>query len=216
MTSEFNPFYDKWRAIHLKDSSLFIYSAYYDGRKRSHSAKEGNDPVVRINVLAPKEFLKKNKNTVCLVKSKNGDIFTVRIGVILLLEHFNLKWSSYFVNCKLTQIITRKLFNTNETNSIHFSNQINQDDITFVTLINQSGPHNFTEMEDSELQVHQSQDSAAKNLHIYSNSSIKLNKLAICIKPIYNYWNRAIWLVEFLELYRILGEFTYLFGDILS
>ena len=193
-----------------------MYSAYYDGRNRSHSAKEGNDPVVRINVLAPKEFLKKKKNTLCLVKSKNGNIFTVRIHVIQLLEHFNMKWSSYFVNCKLNQVITRKLSHTNETNSIPFSNQIVQDDVTFVTLINQTDPNNFTKMVDSELQVHQRQGSAAKSTHIYLNSSTKLNKLAICIKPIYRDWNRAIWLVEFFEMYRILGEFSYLFVNVFS
>ena len=77
--------------MELNDSSIYAYSAYYDDRKRLTSAKEGDDPIVRINVLAPKEFKYKNKNTLCLVKLTNGRIFMVNVHVVQILEHFGIQ-----------------------------------------------------------------------------------------------------------------------------
>ena len=30
-------------------------------------------------------------------------------------------------------------------------------------------------------------------------------KMALCVKPFHNGWNKALWLVEFLEMYKLLG-----------
>ena len=221
MKSPFNQFNDRWRFNHLQDTELYVYSAYYDDRKRSLSAKEGNYPVVRINVLAPKEFKVKNKNTVCVVKLKDGTIFTLRIHVIQLLEHFNMKWCSYFVNCKLTETITRKLPTKNQTMSAF--NKIEKDNISSVSLINQDlkyyniiGNYNFSNPLPGELEVYKSQVPNHKDSNIEKNLVSDLNTLAICVKPVYLNWNRAIWLVEFFEMYRLLGKNQHVFQELFN
>ena len=37
--------------------------------------------------------------------------------------------------------------------------------------------------------------------------------MAVCIKPIYGHWNRALWLVEFIEFYKLLGASHFVFHD---
>ena len=39
------------------------------------------------------------------------------------------------------------------------------------------------------------------------------NKLttALCVKPLHNSFNRAVWLVEFIEMYQILGVSYFVF-----
>ena len=47
------------------------------------------------------------------------------------------------------------------------------------------------------------------NQKTYKNSQNKVSNatsMAICVKPVYLNWNRAIWLVEFFEMYRLLGK----------
>ena len=153
MTSPFNEFKDRWKHIKLRDSDVYLYSAYYDDRKRTKSAKEGDDPVVRLNVLATKEFKTRNRNTLCLVKLKSGRVFTVRIAVIILLEHFNLKWTSYFVNCKLTQIITGKLHDPNTTIKENVSFYLKKADISSVSLVDKENLDDVSKVFKSELQV---------------------------------------------------------------
>ena len=206
MTSEFNQLHDRWKGVKLKNSDLYIYSAYYDDRRRALSAKEGNDPVVRINVVAPKLFKTNNGNTLCLVKLKNGSVVNVKVSVIQLLEHFNMKWTSYFVNCRLTQIIQGKLHDKNAT----LINRVNKDDISAVTLFDREHLKDHTNLSDSELlRVHKF-DPPTFNQTSHKSATFVPNHFAICIKPIYLHWNRAIWLVEFFEMYRLLGKITHL------
>ena len=194
--------------MELNDSNLYAYSAYYDDRKRLTSAKEGDDPIVRINVLAPKEFKYKNKNTLCLVKLTNGRIFMVNVHVVQILEHFGMKWTSYFVNCKLTQIITRKLHRPNSAGSPeHSPNKIDKQLIHTVVLVNNDEDlSNYKNTSDSELKVHMPKSYTPNITNTTSILPKQSNKLAICIKPIHLNWNRAIWLVEFIEMYRLLGK----------
>lgn len=212
MKFQFNEFNDNWKSNHLHDTELHLYSAYYDDRKRALSAKEGNSPVIRINVVAPKSFNVQNKKTVCLVKLKDGNFFTVRIHVIKLLEHFNMKWSSYFVNCKLTEIITNTLVFQNQTKPS--SNAIEKYKIASVALINSDlkyydivGNYNFSSTLPGELKVHiYKTDPKNKSSKYRQNMLSEVKTLAICVKPVYLNWNRAIWLVEFFEMYRLLGK----------
>ena len=207
----FDLFNDHWRSNHLHDTELHLYSAFYDDRKRALSAKEGIHPVIRINVLAPKSFNMKNKNTLCLIRLNDGAIFTVRIQVVKLLEHFNLKWSSYFVNCKLAETITKPIPFQNQTKSTF--NEIEKDKISSVALINQDleyrstvGNYNFSNTLPGELHVHKYQMANHKTYKDSKNKVSKATTMAICVKPVYLNWNRAIWLVEFFEMYRLLGK----------
>ena len=194
--------------MQLNDSNLYAYSAYYDDRKRLTSAKEGDDPIVRINVLAPKEFKYKNKNTLCLVKLTNGRSFMVNVHVVQILEHFGMKWTSYFVNCKLTQTITRKLHQPNSAGPLeHSPNNIDKQLIHTVVLVNNDEDlSNYKNTSDSELKVHMPKSYTHSIINTTSEFQKQSNKLAICIKPIHLNWNRAIWLVEFIEMYRLLGK----------
>ena len=194
--------------MELNDSKLYAYSAYYDDRKRLTSAKEGDDPIVRINVLAPKEFKYKNKNTLCLVKLTNGRIFMVNIHVVQILEHFGMRWTSYFVNCKLTQTITRKLHRSNGDGFPEQShNKIDKQLIHTVLLVNDDEDvSNYKNTSDSELKVHMPKSYTNSITNTTSEFQKQSNRLAICIKPIHLNWNRAIWLVEFIEMYRLLGK----------
>ena len=197
---------------------MHVYSAYYDDRKRSQ-AKEGSSPVIRINVLAPKSFNVKNKKTGCLVKLKEGVAYIVRIQVIKLLEHFNMLWSSYYANCKLTEPITKALTFDNQTKSAN--NKIDKDNIESVVLINQdmeyhntNGRYNFSYTLLGELKVHKYGMSNQSNQNLGKHLVPDQNVLAICVKPVYLHWNRAIWLVEFFEMYLVLGRSKYIFGGI--
>ena len=48
------------------------------------------------------------------------------------------------------------------------------------------------------------------NLDENQRSKMK-RKMAACIKPFHSGWNNALWLVEFIELYKILGVSHFLF-----
>ena len=211
MKFQFNEFNDNWKSNHLHDTELHLYSAYYDDRKRALSAKEGNSPVIRINVVAPKSFNVQNKKTVCLVKLKDGSFYAVRIHVIKLLEHFNMKWSSYFVNCKLTEIITNTPFFRNQTKPSY--NKIEKYKVDSVALINSDlkyyhivGNYNFSSTLPGELKVHTYKTVSNKSSKNRQNMVSDVKTLALCVKPVYLNWNRAIWLVEFFEMYRLLGK----------
>ena len=39
----------------------------------------------------------------------------------------------------------------------------------------------------------------------------KLNTTALCVKPLHNSFNRAVWLVEFIEMYQLLGVSYFVF-----
>ena len=190
---------------------MYVYSAFYDDRKRSISAKEGSSPVIRINVLAPKSFNVKNKKTVCLVKLKDGIAYIVRIQVIKLLEHFNMLWSSYYANCKLTDVVTKVLPFNKQTKSAN--NKMEKGNIESVALINQdfehyeiNGRYNFSNTLPGELKVHKHDTSNPNDHNLGQHLVSDQNILAICVKPVYLHWNRAIWLVEFFEMYLVLGR----------
>ena len=48
-------------------------------------------------------------------------------------------------------------------------------------------------------------------VHYWPSRPPALNTTAVCVKPLYNNFNRAIWLVEFIEFYRILGVASFVF-----
>ena len=145
------------------------------------------------------------------MKLKGGINYIVRIQVIKLLEHFNMLWSSYFANCKLTDIITKVLPLLNQTKSAN--NKIEKDKIENVALINQdlkhyeiNGRYNFSNTLPGELKVHRHDMSNPNDQSLGQHLVPNQNILAICVKPVYLHWNRAIWLVEFLEMYLVLGR----------
>ena len=39
----------------------------------------------------------------------------------------------------------------------------------------------------------------------------KLGELSVCIKPLHYEFNRAVWLVEFIEMYKIMGASRFIF-----
>ena len=208
MTSRFNYFQDRWKGVKLKDGELYIYSSYYDDRPRAHSAKEGNEPVIRINVIAPKSFKTKHGNTLCLVKLKNGNFVAVKVSVIQLLEHFNLKWASYFVNCQLSQEFRGKLYDQHGVVQHGILIRLDNKNISAVTLTDQEHLKDFTNFSKSELKIQK----VVTPIFIDNNTQTEMDKapssFALCVKPVYGHWYRAIWLVEFLEMYRLLGKIT--------
>ena len=48
-------------------------------------------------------------------------------------------------------------------------------------------------------------------VHYWPTVPPTLNTTAVCVKPLYNHFNRAVWLVEFIEFYRILGATSFVF-----
>jgi Glycosyltransferase family 92 len=38
-----------------------------------------------------------------------------------------------------------------------------------------------------------------------NTSGATVDRLAVCVKPLHFHYNRALWLVEFIELYKLLG-----------
>ena len=44
-----------------------------------------------------------------------------------------------------------------------------------------------------------------------TKASVVNDKLALCVKPLHNSFNRAVWLVEFIEMYQILGVSYFVF-----
>ena len=38
-----------------------------------------------------------------------------------------------------------------------------------------------------------------------------VERLGVCVKPLYNNYDRAVWLLEFLEMYRLLGATDFVF-----
>ena len=88
-----------------------------------------------------------------------------------------------------------------------------KDKISSVALINQDlkyhstgGNYNFPDTLPGELNVHKYQMANHKTYKDSQNKVSKATTMAICVKPVYLNWNRAIWLVEFFEMYRLLGK----------
>ena len=89
----------------------------------------------------------------------------------------------------------------------HSPNNINKQLIHTVVLVNNDEDlSNYKNTSDSELKVHMPKSYTPSITNGTSEFQKKSNKLAICIKPIHLNWNRAIWLVEFIEMYRLLGK----------
>ena len=209
----YDEFQDEWKTIKLGDSAyrIYAYSAFYDNRHRFLLEGEGMDPVIRINVLAPKDFKTRYKNIYCVVKLQNNQIRVVRTSVLTLKEHFNLKYRSFFINCNLHEytLPNEKLYLAR--NVTDFPNSMMKSDSMSVALIS---PSNFFNLSGKGPRL----PAPIINVHIrkppsYLHSSPENESeidsetsLCVCVKPIYLDWNRAIWLVEFFEMYRLLGK----------
>ena len=101
-----------------------------------------------------------------------------------LKEHFSLPYSSFYFKC-------------------HLFPQWKPFDFDRVTVTEH--PERWTNLSASEnfVRVHPQPESAE-----VGGSE---GKIAMCIKPFHYDWNRAIWLVEFLELYKLLGVRHFVF-----
>ena len=82
-----------------------------------------------------------------------------------------------------------------------------------MALINQdfehykiNGRYNFSNTLPGELKVHKHDMSNQNDQSLGQHLVPDQNILAICVKPVYLNWNRAIWLVEFFEMYLVLGR----------
>lgn len=137
-----------------------------------------------MNVAAYHNDKAKFKTVRCLIESEdvNGEkkIIQTRIQAIAHKEHFGLVYNSYFFNCLLNEV---------------------------------KPPHNFTRVSIVERTLKMSKNPPtvlprpALNINYFpaKNSSFIQDKMAVCVKPFYNRWNKALWLIEFIEMYKQLG-----------
>ena len=186
--SPLNPNLDAWRIFvdGPKFSKIYLFSAFYDTRKRG---KDGNDPVVRINAILQYSAVNAVKNKiVCLFMLSDGTKHWSPFRLIKLPENFGLKYTSANVDCNV------EMMNANVTESIK-DKRLTLENVTI------EWKHNLNKSDKIHdwLQINRPGNSSG------------MQDLAVCVKPIHYHWDRAVWFVEFMEMYRIQGAEHFFF-----
>ncbi|XP_072390060.1 uncharacterized protein [Diabrotica undecimpunctata] len=174
-----------WQNVNNTKYKFFVFSAYYDERKGQR--------VVRI-IAATKT--RGAERVFCRLWYKAGEFnasahvsITVPAKVKVIRENWNLKYSAVFVMCPLT----------NKTIPVAVSvvARIRDPPANLLAVINN---HNET--------------SGAVGMGSTGGGGAGLSspyKFGVCVKPLHFEYNRALQLIEFIELNRLLGvdHFTF-------
>ncbi|XP_067141214.1 uncharacterized protein [Centruroides vittatus] len=148
---------DEWKMCHGHPNKIFAYSAYWDNRGGAASVRVIGATLTRYS--PPIE---------CLIRYPNGKSAKSEAQKKLMKEHWNLKYSTYFFNCR-SPIPEEPVSVT-----IGIKDKLNMSIILF---------------------VHRNKE----------NLSISKGNMAVCVKPLHYSYNRAVWLVEFIEFYSLMG-----------
>ena len=126
---------------------------------------------------------------VCIGEDKHGARVELRLDLKQNKEHWNLPYSSYFFNCAL-----RGTF---------LPVQVPSSTLTIKSQIAVVETGTFVNGSMAWVKV-------VKWPTMFSSVDNK-NMTALCVKPLHNSFNRAVWLVEFIEMYQILGVSFFVF-----
>ena len=123
----------------------------------------------------------------CLIESTDNETIVLpsKLQIELQKEHFSLKWSSNYIFCSLSGLKTRKKFQIKNVLLVSTDNDKTGPNIDLPKIPVHYFPANISENQDS--------------------------LLAVCVKPFHYNFNRALWLVEFIEMYRIQGANHFYF-----
>ena len=112
----------------------------------------------------------------------------LKTSVLLHKEHFSLAYASFFLNCLLPG-----------------SGELDPDfSRVFLIPTDQERVKNFTKTEEFRKLPRIDVFRYPEGREVEQK---KEGKMAVSIKPFHYEWNRALWLIEFMEFYKILGEY---------
>lgn len=120
-------------------------------------------------------------------------------------EHFALPWSSFYVMCQLDDIKGR-LNNSKKATSI----TLKKDQVVSVSLVNRESAAPYATpkvLPKPCLKINKFPEAGKNQLKSADDDSFSM---AVCVKPFHYNFNRVLWLIEFIEMYRLQG-FTHFF-----
>ncbi len=115
---------------------------------------------------------------------------TSRVRATMHKEHFNLAYNSYFFDCLTGAGSFARVTLASATDAARMERE-----------------QHLPLSESSSLAVHHF-PTAPDDEEDPGFSS----RMAVCVKPFHYEWNRALWLVEFIEFYKLLGQKTRKFA----
>jgi len=203
-----DPFQDRWKTVDLGEKIVFhVYSAFALSSKDNQVFDQ-----IRITAAIPSKYVGISAKTKCLVETDDKtlghkEIFVSEsIKVDIQKEHFSLKWTSSFLLCSFEKAGRLPFLLKSKPKAFNYVHLVHEDDTKFIT--NPKYNKQYENMKnlpiDSALRVHYSKLDAKE-------TSQKMEKMAVCVKPFHLNYNRALWLVEFMEMYQLQGATHFIF-----
>jgi len=183
-----DPFRDHWRKTTVGQCDVHIYSAFLDDRRKDVEA------CIKVSVAVPSTYKTRCANQArCLLEGEDGNRIVTKTSAVQFKEHFGLAYGSHYIICKIPQM---------QPGSYNW---------TKVTVIKQD-----PSMEDDVVNKRKAFPEPAIDINRIplldaNQAAKKRRKMAACIKPFHYNWNRALWLIEFLEFHKVLGVSHFVF-----
>eukprot|EP00095_Tigriopus_kingsejongensis_P000761 maker-scaffold727_size105747-snap-gene-0.17 protein:Tk00761 transcript:maker-scaffold727_size105747-snap-gene-0.17-mRNA-1 annotation:"conserved hypothetical protein" len=144
--------------------------------------RQSSAMTIKINLAAPMSIQPVASKWHCVLERSNGSLISTGLEVTQLKEHFGLPFRSFFIDCKLGGVPKPQDFNR-------------------VVLRHGSGTNEPIKDKECPLKIVAPPE--------YSPEIA--DKMVVCVKPFHYNWDRALWLVEFIETYKLLGASHFVF-----
>ncbi|GAB6031050.1 hypothetical protein CHUAL_007864 [Chamberlinius hualienensis] len=198
---------DDWQPVLGGKEKFYVYSAFLDSRRGSY-----------IRVIGATRT-RSSEKVQCIFWYHDSNTPSIKVGgtIKVIRENWNLKYSAVFVLCPIDSHSRPSMSMANASGKRPVPDEVS---VVVVTSSHHSTTNNNNNNNRNRSKNRQTTE-IGNRLPVlnknytqnpsWNSSSIENGGFAVCVKPLHYDFNRAVQLIEFIELNRILGvsHFTF-------